>query len=323
MNILSLFDGIGGARLALEKNGVKINNYFSSEIDPFCNQILNHHYDDIIHLGDIKNIRGSDLPHIDLLIGGSPCQDLSIAKKGMGLEGKNSSLFYEFVRILNEVNPKYFLLENVRNNSGKLMSKLVGVDYFEINSKKFSAQSRPRFYWTNIKVDYKELLEQNNSSFIYDCLEKKDISDNFFLEQSKTDKILKNIELNNLHKTSIKKLFTIPKEIHNDNERQRRVYDVTGKSPTILARSDTTKILINNKIRKLTPLECERLQNLPDNYTSICSNTQRYKMIGNGFTVDVIAFILKFMKNPPLKRNVFNLSSMTDEKDVNQIELKL
>ena len=140
MNILSLFDGIGGARLALEKNGVKINNYFSSEIDPFCNQVLNHHYDDIIHLGDIRNIKASDLPEIDLLIGGSPCQDLSIAQKGMGLEGKNSSLFYEFVRILNEVNPKYFLLENVRNNSGKLMSKLVGVDYVEINSRNFSAQ---------------------------------------------------------------------------------------------------------------------------------------------------------------------------------------
>ena len=99
MNVLSLFDGIGGARLALDRNDIKIKNYFSSEIDPFCNQVLNHHYDDIIHLGDIKNIQSNDLPQIDLLIGGSPCQDLSFAQKGNGLKGKHSSLFYEFIRI--------------------------------------------------------------------------------------------------------------------------------------------------------------------------------------------------------------------------------
>ena len=323
MNVLSLFDGIGGARLALEKNNVKINNYFSSEIDPFCNRVLDHHYDDIIHLGDIKAIKGKDLPRIDLLIGGSPCQDLSIAQKGKGLQGKNSSLFYEFVRLLNEINPKYFLLENVRNKSGKLMSQLVGRDYIEIDSRNFSAQSRPRFYWTNINVDYKELSKHEDHTSICDYLEKEDVGSNFILDKLKTDKILKNVDLNKTYRTSIKKLFTIPKEIHNDNERQRRVYNIKGKSPTLLARSDTTKILINNNIRKLTPLECERLQTLPDNYTSMCSNTQRYKMIGNGFTVNVIAFILKFMDKAPLKRSIFDLDNMNNDPSVEQVELRL
>ena len=323
MNVLSLFDGIGGARLALDRNDIKIKNYFSSEIDPFCNQVLNHHYDDIIHLGDIKNIQSNDLPQIDLLIGGSPCQDLSFAQKGNGLKGKHSSLFYEFIRILNEVNPKYFLLENVRNKSGRLMSALVGRDYIEIDSRKFSAQSRPRFYWTNINIDFEELEKRCNNSSIQDCLQKRQVDKAFFLDDEKTKKILNNINFNNSHKTPLKKLFTIPKTIHNDNERQRRVFDVKGKSPTILARSDTTKIFIDKKIRKLTPLECERLQTLPDNYTSICSNTQRYKMIGNGFTVDVIAFILNYLNKPPLNRNIFNIDDINNVYSQQQLELKL
>jgi len=115
MNILSLFDGISGVRIALEKLNIPITNYYASEIDKYAIKVSKENYPDIIHLGDIKDIKAPDLPQIDLLIGGSPCQDLSNAQKGLGLKGEKSRLFYEFVRLYKELNPKYFLLENVKN----------------------------------------------------------------------------------------------------------------------------------------------------------------------------------------------------------------
>ena len=303
MNILSLFDGIGGARIALDRLGIKFEKYFSSEINQPCIQTLNSNYDDIIHLGDIREIKKSDLPSIDLFIGGSPCQDLSNAQIGQGLKGESSGLFYEYVRLLNEVNPKYFVLENVKNKWGNIMSDIVGISHIEINSHYFSAQFRPRYYWTNIAIDVDSLPSQTNPLVLNDIIE-DDVDEKYFLPDEKTEEILKSVQNIDRNSTPIKKLFTIPKHIHNDNERQRRVYSIEGKSPTLLARADTTKILINDRIRKITPLECERLQGLPDNYTQICSDTQRYKMIGNGFTIGVIEFILSFINKPPRKRTV-------------------
>jgi len=301
MNILSLFDGIGGARIALEKLNIPITNYFASEIDKFAIKVAKENYPDIIHLGDIKQIKTSNLPKIDLLIGGSPCQDLSNAQKGLGLKGEKSRLFYEYVRLYKELKPKYFLLENVKNKWGDLMSQIIGVPFIKINSALFSAQSRPRYYWTNINFD--SLPKKNHSTNIIDILE-KEVDEKFYLKKDKLINFIKTQNLNKIaSKDGIIKLFDIPKTILNDNERQRRVYSIYGKSPTLLARSDTTKILINNRIRKLTPLECERLQNIPDNYTASCSNTQRYKMIGNGFTIDVISHILKGIKKQPLHKN--------------------
>jgi len=301
VNILSVFDGIGGARLALEKSKIEFEKYYSSEIDKHAIKVLKDNYEDVIHLGDIKNLKKSNFPKIDLLIGGSPCQDLSNAYKGKGLKGEKSELFYEFIRVLNEFKPRFFLLENVKNKWGSLMSEIVGVDFLEINSKYFSAQSRPRYYWTNIPVDLKEIYKTYNDKSIRDILE-KDVDEKYFLDDCVVAKIL-NIEIKNNYKNRhIKKILTVPKELINDNERQRRIYDIKGKSPTILARSDTPKILIKDRIRKLTPLECERLQGIPDDYTASCSNTQRYKMIGNSFTVNVIAFLLKNLDKEPIKR---------------------
>ncbi|MFK5975750.1 MAG: DNA (cytosine-5-)-methyltransferase [Sulfurovum sp.] len=150
MNILSLFDGISCARIALEKLNIPITNYYASEVDKYAIQVSKENYPTIIHLGDVKEIKASDLPQIDLLIGGSPCQDLSNAQNGLGLKGEKSRLFYEYIRLYKELKPKYFLLENVKNKWGNLMSEMVGVDFIELNSSLFSAQSRPRYYWTNI-----------------------------------------------------------------------------------------------------------------------------------------------------------------------------
>ena len=298
MNVLSLFDGISCARIALDNLGVNIEKYYASEIDKHAINVSKSNYSDIIHLGDIKDIKAKNLPKIDLLIGGSPCQDLSNAQKGLGLKGSKSSLFYEYIRLLKEVKPKYFLLENVKNKWGNVMSDYVGVDYIAINSSILSAQSRPRFYWTNI--DFEKFPRNLSKTTIKDIVEKK-ADGKYYLNKNGLDTFLNVVKLNNnTSKDGINKVFVIPKDIHKDNDRQRRVYSLKSKSPTILARADTTKIFINNKVRKLTPLECERLQCIPDNYTSLASNTQRYKMIGNAFTVSIIEHFFKGLKREPL-----------------------
>jgi len=298
MNILSLFDGISGARIALEKLNIPITNYYASEIDKYAIKVSKENYPDIIHLGDIKDIKASDLPQIDLLIGGSPCQDLSNAQKGLGLKGEKSRLFYEYVRLYKELNPKYFLLENVKNKWGDLMSEIIGVDFIEINSSLFSAQSRPRYYWTNI--NFPSLPQKHHQDVLGDIIDKF-VDEKYYFNKDGLDEFIKeNITFNKTPtKDGIVKLFDVPKTIINDHERQRRIYALNSKSPTILARADTTKIVDKKRIRKLTPLECERLQNIPDNYTSSCSDTQRYKMIGNGFNVNTIVHILKGLQHEP------------------------
>ena len=297
MNILSLFDGISCAYIALEKLNIPITNYYASEVDKFSIAVSKMNNPKIIHIGDVRDVDTSELPKIDLLIGGSPCQDLSNAQKGEGLKGEKSRLFYEYIRILEEVKPKYFLLENVKNKWADLMSEIVGKEHILINSSLFSAQSRPRYYWTNIKIE--DLPYELHKDKIKDIKESK-VPEKYFFNKEAVLEYIQNNDFDKKKiiatKEGIVKLFDLPKVVHNDNERQRRIYSVESKSPTILARADTTKIYDNGRIRKLTPLECERLQKIPDNYTSSCSDTQRYKMIGNAFSVDTIAHILKGLK---------------------------
>ena len=303
INVLSLFDGIGCARLAIENTkNIKINRYYFSEIEKNCVELNKKKFPNNIYLGDVSKINLDKLPKIDLLIGGSPCQDLSNAHKGNGLDGMRSSLFYKFVEIKNKLKPKFFILENVKNNQVNLMNKHIGIEGEEINSIYFSAQNRPRVYWTNIKFDHN--FNKEKKIFIKNVID-RNVSENFFLKSSLELKIQK-LELfldtkKNLNKKdeffSIKKIITIPRSIIKDNERQRRVYSIHGKSPTLLARSDSPKILINGRIRKLTPTECERLQTIPAEFTKDYSNTTRYKMVGNAFTVEVIKYILSFYGN--------------------------
>jgi len=221
-------------------------------------------------------------------------------KRVYGLKGEKSRLFYEYIRLLKEVNPRYFLLENVKNKWGDLMSEIIGVYFIEINSSLFSAQSRPRYYWTNI--NFPKLPKSYNKETLLDIIEDKVDEKYFFNKNGLSDFIKQNSSIQKTPtKDGLVKIFDVPKNIINDNERQRRIYTLNSKSPTILARSDTTKILYKGRIRKLTPLECERLQKIPDNYTASCSDTQRYKMIGNGFNIDTIVHILKGLEKQPFE----------------------
>lgn len=171
MNVLSLFDGISCGQLALQRARIKVDNYFASEIDEHAQKVTMANFPNTIQLGDICKIKGSDLPKIDLIIGGSPCQDISnLSQKGKGLDGEKSSLFHEYMRLLQECTPKWFLLENV---SGKKIAiqqitSIIGVLPLSINSSLFSAQKRKRLYWTNIPIAE---LPNENETQLKDVLE--------------------------------------------------------------------------------------------------------------------------------------------------------
>ena len=269
INVLSLFDGMSCGRIALERAGIEVNKYYASEIDKHAIKVTQHNYPNTIQLGSVIDVKGVDLPKIDLLCGGSPCQSFSNAGKGEGFDGK-SGLFWEYVRILKEVNPTYFLLENVKMKKEwkDIISKELGVEPIEINSSLLSAQNRPRLYWTNIpNVDipkdkgllFKDVL---NSDYEFKPLTKW-----FFSKWGNKQKIdtLKTIEA--------EKSFCL-----TTNKSHSKNYYLTPDK---------------NMARMLERDEVERLQTIPNGYTNIVSKTDAHKMIGNGWTVDVIAHIFK------------------------------
>ena len=330
MNVLSLFDGMSCGQIALERAGIKVDNYFASEIDKYAIQVTQANYPNTVQLGDVTNVFARDLPKIDLIIGGSPCQGFSRAGKGLNFEDPRSKLFFEYVRLLKEINPKNFLLENVsmKVEYRDIISKHLGVQPILINSNLLSAQNRKRFYWTNIS----NIIEPYNKHiYLKDILEDKIKNPLIFqlahgankggikATNGKTPSMTSSCwQYNNLlildkHNSKnglecVGGLLKNKKWLDNGKNLQRnfsqgeRIYSVEGKSPTLSASSGGTagvgNALITDDIRKrryrkLTPIECERLQTLPDNYTKGVSNTQRYKMLGNGWTVDIIAHILK------------------------------
>lgn len=269
MNVLSLFDGLSCGQIALNRAGIKYDNYYASEIDIHAIKVTQHNYPNTIQLGDIHNIKGFDLPNIDLLMGGSPCQSFSSAGSRTGFDGK-SKLFWEFIRVLNEVKPKYFLLENVKMKKEweKIITEEMGVEPILINSNLVSAQKRERLYWTNIP----DIIQPNNKNIKF-----KDVLGNT-------------------------KFREIPKCFYNKWGDKMRI----DKGPNLISNEKsnclTTKNCHTNQYlfnedkslcRLLTADEFERLQTIPEGYTSVVSNTERYKMIGNGWTVDVVAHIFK------------------------------
>lgn len=270
MNVLSLFDGCGMAFEALKKAGIKVDNYFASEIDDYAIKIANKNHD-IINLGDINNWRKWDLPEIDLVIGGSPCQGFSFAGKQLNFNDPRSKLIFELFDIIENYNPKYKFLENVKmsKRSTEVISKFMGVEPIMINSELLSAQLRSRNYWTNIEnasmpKDKKINLSQIIKSGYVDRDKSFCIDANYF----------KGGNLNS----------------YFDKSRRQLVFN---------SYEDYLECLKNKNhkgYRKLSVEECELLQTLPPGYTEGVSNTQRYKMIGNGFTVDVIAHILGGLK---------------------------
>lgn len=300
MNILSLFDGISCGQVALKRAGIKIDNYYASEIDENAIKVTQHNYPDTIQLGNIVNINVNNLPKIDLLMGGSPCQSFSFIGKRKGMITKNeieisnlaqyielknknfefegqSYLFWEYVKILQELKPKYFLLENVKMSKKweKIISECLKVKPIKINSALVSAQNRNRLYWTNIPNIDQPLDKHIKASSIK--------------------------ELNNE--------FNYPSTLAFKNGVKISKFCKNGKMPTLTtvcgspnglgrpfwASEEFTveKPFNYSKVKKITPLEAERLQTLPDNYTSILSDNARYKVIGNGWTVDVLCHIFK------------------------------
>ena len=277
MNVLSLFDGMSCGQIALNRLGIKYDKYFASEIDEYAIKVTQHNYPETIQIGDVLNVKGSDLPKIDLMFGGSPCQGFSFAGKRLNFDDPRSKLFFEFVRLRDELKPKYFLLENVKmkKEHEQVITEHMGVEPIRINSKLVSAQSRERLYWTNIPG-----IEQPEDKGVL----VKDI-----LDYTTQHKILP-------PKTIQAQIF------------YAKNYKATGKAPTLTrelahgwGKNITPKCYIEIKAitgedRLFTPLECERLQTVPDNYTSAVSNTQRFNMLGNGWTVDVIEHIFKNME---------------------------
>lgn len=276
INVLSLFDGMSCGQIALERSNISYGKYYSSEIDKHAIKITQKNYPNTIQLGDVRNIKASDLPEIDLLIGGSPCKDLSVAQKGKkGLEGDNSILFYEFVRLLKELKPKYFLLENVIpiGHWKEVMDEHIGVKGVMINSSLFVPQNRKRIYWTNISFEYP--TQQEYKFKFQDNVNKK-----YFVSNN----ILKNEERLNFIKNRNNPICGCLTEAIGRNGSSREYMSWVGW------------VYFNNKeLRKPTPIECERLQTVPDNYTEGVSDTQRYKMLGNGWTVDVVSYIFSHL----------------------------
>ena len=432
INVLSLFDGMSCGQIALERAGIKVDNYFASEIDKYGQIVSKANYPNTIYLGDVRHINAKDLPNIDLIIGGSPCQSFSFAGKRKGMSTKDeqeiltlehylqlksegfefegqSYLFWEYMRLLNECNPKYFLLENVEMGEKweKVLSKAIGVNGIHINSTLVSAQNRKRIYWTNIGMkpsglfgDLQTIIEQpkDKGILLKDVLETQ-VDQKYYLSEkiiagferhkerhdakgtgfgykpkdefskgnslranaaiAATDNMLivhnmmprsgnplkggtghltRNdgktycLDTGNTNAVEIVAMrgranengINIQQLEHRDDNKTNCLTSVQkdnlvmggdfrfdegfrwregGKSGTLPARgrsegndfSGQALCKINTSIRRLTPLECERLQTVPDNYTNHVSDSQRYKMLGNGWTVDVISHIFKYL----------------------------
>ena len=409
MNVLSLFDGMSCGRIALERLGIPIDNYYASEIDKYAIQVSQANYPDIIQVGDVTELDTSTLPKIDLIMGGSPCQGFSFAGKQLAFDDPRSALFFEFVRCVEELKPKYFLLENVRMKKEYLdvISEYMGVEPIMINSALVSAQNRVRFYWTNIPgieqpkqrgIVLRDILETNasNEYLAGENLQKNyrggnQLNPNYksqantihdtegksgticagthgyangYVEtisnkenksyaltasypaarprrsKAKHEKTMVKVDdINNLpnnvdyiydqnDKSYKPKTITIDKQ-----KKQLTIKEATKKGYTTIEDADCLDMTFPNSKtrrgrnmkdksncltaanydymryehsdedkevywRKLTPVECERLQTVPDNYTNHVSNTQRYKMLGNGWTIEVITHILKNMELP-------------------------
>jgi DNA (cytosine-5)-methyltransferase 3A len=317
--ILSLFDGISIAQQAFKELGYEVE-YYASEIDKNAIQITQKNHPNTEQLGDIKDIdcTGGKLHYgkgklaetdIYFLIGGSPCQDLSIAKKNReGLDGKRSGLFWEYVRILKELKPRYFILENVASMSKEakqtITDTLWGIEPVMINAALVSAQNRKRLFWIGKLVgDKYERVEipqpEDRGILLKDILLPETYTEfdkSFAFTASYNGAVLRN----SIDKSQRTMVWTKPIKVghFNSGGQGQRVYSIDGKSVSLTAMgggwgAKTGLYLIKDYARKLEPIECERLQSLPDNYTEGLSKTARYKALGNGFNCSVIKHILE------------------------------
>ncbi len=338
INVLSLFDGISCGQVALERAGIPVENYFASEIDKNAIAVTQKNYPNTVQLGDVVKVSAQDLPKIDLLTGGFCCQSFSLSGKQLNFEDPRGKLFFECVRLLNELrvsNPNiFFLFENVKMKKQyqDFISQELGVEPIKINSSLVSAQNRERLYWTNIpnvqqpedkKLLVKDILEEsadghfsdgfyvvprgtNNgglkhykgksptittSSWRYNFYACQKIEENLY-------ELLKTSKYKNDFKWKFDKMGRILVERPDGLKIQRigRISSSDNKSEILTC---VTQPHVNDGLllRKVSPLEAERLQTLPENYTNVgISDNQRFHAIGNGWTVDVIAHIFSFLK---------------------------
>ena len=292
MNVLSLFDGISCGQIALQRAGINVDGYFASEIKEIAIRVTQHHFPNTIQLGDVREIKAADLPHIDLLIGGSPCQNFSSVNltERSGLDGEKSGLFYEYLRLLNELKPNYFLLENVCMNKADRdkISQSLGVEPISINSCLVSAQSRPRLYWTNIpnvtQPDDKNIMLQDVLTDGYAHLKKSRC-----LLLSDCRPLRTPVKIH--HRGFIHSFVTpiYKSKDHFDMCCQHYNNNYLGMS----ARDINCDSDIYDGIRLLNKTEREKLQTLPPGYCEMLSEKDAANVIGDGWTVDVIAHILK------------------------------
>lgn len=334
MVVLSCFDGMAGARIALERAGIKVDKYFASEIDRYAISVSQHNYPDIIQIGDITKVRYEDgmlytekgnyfVGKIDLIIGGFPCQAFSKAGLSLNFDDPRGKLFYEFSRVITEINPTHLIAENVvmKKEYQDVISSYLGVFPHKINASLFSAQNRARLYWTNIDVN---TTPEDKGIYLSDILEDQ-VDEKYFLSEKTLEGIKRIVERaknNNLGYVDTvvdfpynKKSMTIDANYFKGPDGKRtmvsfsrngihnqitKAYPISNTDYKGLNRHQRQTAIIETRgVRKLTPLECERLQQAPDFYTAVpkISDTQRYKMLGNGFPIDVIVFLLKHIKS--------------------------
>lgn len=325
MKVLSLFDGVSCGMVALERAGIPVERYVAYEIDPNAIKISRKNYPQIEHCGDVITADFTQYQGFDLLIGGSPCQGFSIAGKQLNFDCPRSKLYFEFERALHQAKPKYFLLENVKMKQeySDVISERLGVQPIEINSNLVSAQNRKRLYWTNIPgVTKPEDLGVMLRDIVHETKQDEIDLDPYKVPFSSALKILdkevmagkigyfrKDSQANRVYSIH-GKAVTLCGEAgggaakmgqylfgcltpDRENKRQNGQRFNTGDKFYTLTAQDKHGVLVDGYIRKLTPVECERLQTLPDNYTAGVKDPARYKALGNGWTVDVIAHIFK------------------------------
>lgn len=334
IKVLSLFDGISAGQLALQRSNINVKSYYASEIDKYAIQIANKNFQKTIQLGDITKWKDWDIDFssIDLIIGGSPCQGFSFAGKQLNFEDSRSKLFFDFVNILNHIrvlNPEAkFLLENVRMKQEyqDVITKFLGVSPIQINSSLLSAQNRVRLYWTNID----NITQPEDKGIVLKDIILDNVEDKYYLTAEAIDYMsrLRNGKprweyhknnLNgkaacltaNMYKGVPYGVLRIPEATKKGycevspnegvdltflNSKTRRGRLMKEKSNCLTATNYEYCWYDGFICRKLTPIECERLQTFPDDYTKGISNSQRYKSLGNSWTVDVIAHIFKNLK---------------------------
>jgi len=288
LNVLSLFDGMSCGQLALQKAGIKVNQYFASEIKPHAIKVTQHNFPNTIQLGSVLDVKASDLPKIDLLIGGSPCKGISRLNKNQeGLEHSESKLFWEYVRLLEEVKPRYFLLENTHGNkeATEIITETLGVKPISINSKLVSAQNRPRYYWTNIP-GVKQPTDKGITT-----------TDVFDYSGQLADECRVKWLTSESGKKSVAKGYT-----------RVNPYPKSGCLTANGHKKWNENYLLKDGIyRYLSQTEIEKLQTLPIGYTKILSYDEAYDCIGDGWTVDIIAHILSFAEWHSIACNVLRL----------------